>query len=63
MIVLVVIVGFPLFGPPRENGYYSFRTDPFRKHYCLIEKIEHLFVFYYIFDLSLQKKKLVGDFC
>ena len=29
--VLVVIVGFPLFGPPRENGRYRFRMDPSRR--------------------------------
>ena len=29
VIVLVVIVEFPLLGPPRENGYCSFREDPF----------------------------------
>ena len=29
VIVLVVIVGFALFGPPRENGYCSFATNPF----------------------------------
>ena len=28
MIVLAVIVGFPLFRPPRRNGFYSFREDP-----------------------------------
>ena len=29
--VLAVIVEFPLFGPPRENGGYSFRADPSRR--------------------------------
>ena len=29
MIVLVVIVGFPPFGPPRENGGCTFRPDAF----------------------------------
>ena len=27
--VLVVIAGFPLFGPPRENSYCRFATNPF----------------------------------
>ena len=35
--VLVVIVGFYLFGPPRENGRYSFRVffvrAPFRPYF------------------------------
>ena len=30
--MLVVIVGFPLFGPPRENGGCNFREDPFLSH-------------------------------
>ena len=28
MTVLVVIVGVPLFGPPRENGRYICKADP-----------------------------------
>ena len=47
VVVLVVIVGFPLIGPPRENGRCSFRNfylyfylkAPFRKHNCLIQMI------------------------
>ena len=42
MIVLVVIVGFPLFGPPRENGGYTFRADPVLS--SLTEYFLHLFI-------------------
>ena len=33
--VLVVVLGLPLFGPPRENGSYSFRTFYLRFTYFL----------------------------
>ena len=35
LTVLVVIVGFPLFGPPRENGCCCFRYETLFKHMIL----------------------------
>ena len=50
--MLVVIVGFPLFGHPRENSGYSFRVDSFNTvlfFYIIIMENHHTYVFSNLF--------------
>ena len=43
VIVLVVIVGFPLFGPPRENGYCT--LSMLKKPQAIPEQILRTLIF------------------
>ena len=46
LAVLVVIVGFPLFEPPRENGYYISIANPFLSRCFLLVPNLMLSVFF-----------------
>ena len=46
VMVLVVIVECPLFGPPRENGYCSFAPNPFLAMNPFLSPLTSIFFFF-----------------